>query len=71
MSEMCSDPSKYGSMETVPCRLCKRPTTMLATELCDRCYIVESVVLRNKTLTIVILLRALGRKIKSLFGKRG
>lgn len=25
-------------MQTMPCRLCRTPTRMLGTQLCDRCY---------------------------------
>lgn len=28
--------------ETVPCGVCRRPTSMLGTKRCDRCYELES-----------------------------
>ena len=41
--------------EEIPCRLCKEPTRMLGTKLCDRCWELETRIHYDPKLAIQIL----------------
>lgn len=40
---------------TVPCRICSKPTPMLGTKLCDRCWQLESAIRHSPALAEKIL----------------
>ena len=42
-------------IQTIPCRLCQTPTTMLDTKLCDRCRELESRMQADPEITYAIL----------------
>jgi hypothetical protein len=44
---------------TVPCELCKDPTTMLGTKRCDRCYELETRIQSNPQLARKILAKTM------------
>ena len=41
--------------EEIPCRLCKKPTPMLGTKLCDRCWELETRINIDPEIAIKIL----------------
>ena len=41
--------------EEIPCRLCKKPTPMLGTKLCDGCWELETRIHRDPEIAIKIL----------------
>lgn len=50
------------TIETCPCRLCDRPTRMLGTKLCDRCWELEGRIHRDPELARKILARLTKKK---------
>lgn len=48
---------RYQDAKTIPCGLCWRPTVMLGTKRCDRCYELESRIKGDPALARKILAR--------------
>ena len=51
--------------EEIPCRICEKPTRMLGTKLCDRCWELESRIHMDPEIAVKIL-KKLGLEIEPL-----
>lgn len=55
--------------EEIPCRLCEKPTPMLGTKLCDRCWELETRIRNDPELALKILGDVLSTRFLDLLTK--